>query len=141
VLYRLQATQAGDLTIQWNCKAGKMRFVQRRHQRQAEAAVHDPALRCPDLIRITPLRTYPVIRDLVTDVSVNDCWALHVPSFVPPDGLRLSEYRMARANVDRSQEFGQCIECCPRTCATRSATTRTTSPLTPGPGTSSGMPS
>jgi len=38
-------------------------------------------------ITITLLRTFPVIRDLVTDVSFNYEWALHLPSFVPPDEL------------------------------------------------------
>jgi len=64
-----------------------------------------------DPITITPLRTYPVIRDLVTDVSVNYGWALHVPSFTKRDGPKPSEYRMAQADVDRSQEFRKCIEC------------------------------
>ena len=45
---------------------------------------------------VTPLRTYPVIRDLVTDVSINYARALGVPSFAPPDGLRSGEYRMAQ---------------------------------------------
>jgi succinate dehydrogenase / fumarate reductase, iron-sulfur subunit len=62
-------------------------------------------------ITITPLRTYPVIRDLVTDVSANYGWVLHVPSFAPPDGLKPGEYRMAQADVDRGQEFRQCIKC------------------------------
>ena len=74
--------------------------------------MHDPAVvaaRGP--VTITPLRTFPVIRDLVTDVSVNYDWALQVPSFAPPDGLKPGEYRMAQADVDRSQEFRKCIEC------------------------------
>jgi succinate dehydrogenase / fumarate reductase, iron-sulfur subunit len=112
VLHRLQATQAGDLAIRWNCKAGKCG--------SCSAEINGrPKLLCmtrlsalpPGPITITPLRTYPVIRDLVTDVSVNYRWALGVPSFAPPDGLKPGEYRMAQADVDRSQEFRKCIEC------------------------------
>jgi succinate dehydrogenase iron-sulfur subunit len=112
VLHRLQATQANDLAIRWNCKAGKCG--------SCSAEINGrPKLLCttrlsalpPGPITITPLRTYPVIRDLVTDVSVNYGWALHVPSFAPPDGLKPGGYRMAQADVDRSQEFRKCIEC------------------------------
>ena len=112
VLHRLQATQTNDLAIRWNCKAGKC------GSRSAEINGR-PKLLCmtrlsalpPGPITITPLRTYPVVRDLVTDVSVNYGWALEVPSFAPPDGLKPGEYRMAQADVDRGQEFRQCIEC------------------------------
>jgi succinate dehydrogenase / fumarate reductase iron-sulfur subunit len=112
VLHRLQATQAGDLAIRWNCKAGKCG--------SCSAEINGrPKLLCMTRlsvlpagpITITPLRTFPVIRDLVTDVSVNYGWALGVPSFAPPDGLKPGEYRMAQADVDRSQEFRKCIEC------------------------------
>ncbi len=112
VLHRLQATQAADLAIRWNCKAGK------RGSCSAEVNGR-PKLLCMTRlsalpggpVTITPLRTYPVIRDLVTDVSVNYDWALGVPSFVPPESLKPGEYRMAQADVDRSQEFRKCIEC------------------------------
>ena len=112
VLHRLQATQASDLAIRWNCKAGKCG--------SCSAEINGrPKLLCmtrlsplpPGPVTITPLRTYPVIRDLVTDVSVNYGWALHVPSFAPPEALKPGEYRMAQADVDRSQEFRKCIEC------------------------------
>ena len=112
VLHRLQATQANDLAIRWNCKAGKCG--------SCSAEVNGrPKLLCmtrlsslpPGPITITPLRTFPVIRDLVTDVGFNYGWALRVPSFAPPDGLRPGEYRMAQADIARSQEFRKCIEC------------------------------
>ncbi len=112
VLHRLQATQAGDLAIRWNCKAGKCG--------SCSAEINGrPKLLCmtrlsslpPGPVTITPLRTYPVIRDLVTDVSANYGWALRVPSFAPPDGLKPGEYRMAQADAGRSQEFRKCIEC------------------------------
>src|SRR6478609_5069546 len=72
-LHRLQATQAGDLAVRWNCQAGKCG--------SCSAEVNGrPRLLCmprmstltaDELITVTPLRTFPVIRDLVTDVSVN----------------------------------------------------------------------
>ena len=69
VLHRLQATQAGDLAVRWNCKAGKcgscsMEINGRpRLACMTRMSVFDPA----ETITLTPLRTFPVIRDLVTD--------------------------------------------------------------------------
>ena len=57
------------------------------------------------------MRTFPVIKDLVTDVSFNYEKAREVPSFAPPPGVKPGEYRMAQVDVERSQEFRKCIEC------------------------------
>jgi succinate dehydrogenase iron-sulfur subunit len=112
VLHHLQAAQANDLAIRWNCKAGKCG--------SCSAEVNGrPALLCmtrlsalpPGPITITPLRTFPVIRDLVTDVSASYGWALRVPPFAPPEGLQPGEYRMQQPDIGRSQEFRKCIEC------------------------------
>jgi len=66
----------------------------------------------------TPLRAFPVIRDLVTDVSFNYEKARTVPSFAGPSDLAAGEYRMQQVDVERSQEFRKCIECflCQNTC-------------------------
>jgi len=63
-----------------------------------------------EVITVTPMRTFPVIRDLVTDVSFNYAKARSVPAFAPPD-LAPGEYRMQQVDVERSQEFRKCIEC------------------------------
>jgi succinate dehydrogenase / fumarate reductase iron-sulfur subunit len=70
-----------------------------------------------EVITVTPLRTFPVIRDLVTDVSFNYVKARETPAFAPPD-LAPGEYRMMQVDVERSQEFRKCIECflCQNTC-------------------------
>jgi succinate dehydrogenase / fumarate reductase, iron-sulfur subunit len=112
VLHRLQATQANDLAIRWNCKAGKCGSCSAEINGRPKLLCMTRLSALPGgPITITPLRTYPVIRDLVTDVSANYDWALRVPSFAPPDGLQPGGYRMAQADVDRSQEFRKCIEC------------------------------
>src|SRR5581483_6588726 len=64
-----------------------------------------------EVITVAPMRTFPVIRDLVSDVSFNYEKAREIPSFTPPKGLRPGEYRMAQVDVQRSQEFRKCIEC------------------------------
>lgn len=113
IIHRLQATQAPDLAVRWNCKAGKCG--------SCSAEVNGrPRLMCmtrmstftaDEVITITPLRTFPVIRDLVTDVSFNYQKMRDVPAFDPPKALAPGEYRMAQVDVERSQEFRKCIEC------------------------------
>ncbi|QHG83185.1 MULTISPECIES: succinate dehydrogenase/fumarate reductase iron-sulfur subunit [Rhodococcus] len=113
ILHRLQATQAPDLAVRWNCKAGKCGSC------SAEVDGR-PRLTCMtrmslfDLdatITVTPMRTFPIIRDLVTDVSFNYRKAREIPAFAPPPDLAPGEYRMQQVDVQRSQEFRKCIEC------------------------------
>src|SRR5690625_5993720 len=72
-IHRLQATQAGDLAVRWNCKAGKCGSCSAEINGKpkllcmARLSAYDPS----ETITITPLRTFPVVRDLVTDVSYN----------------------------------------------------------------------
>src|ERR1700712_5152685 len=120
IVHRLQATQAGDLAVRWNCKAGKCG--------SCSAEINGrPPLMCmtpmstfteDETITVTPMRAFPVIKDLVTDVSFNYQKAREVPAFAPPADLAPGEYRMAQVDVERSQEFRKCIECflCQDTC-------------------------
>ncbi|MEC3974008.1 succinate dehydrogenase/fumarate reductase iron-sulfur subunit [Amycolatopsis sp. H20-H5] len=120
IIHRLQATQASDLAVRWNCKAGKCG--------SCSAEINGrPRLLCmtrmstfteEEVITVTPLRAFPVIRDLVTDVSFNYQKAREIPSFTPPPDLKPGDYRMQQVDVERSQEFRKCIECflCQNTC-------------------------
>ena len=69
VLHRLQATQANDLAIRWNCKAGKCGSCSMEiNGRPRLACMTRMSVYAPEeVLTITPLRTFPVIRDLVTD--------------------------------------------------------------------------
>jgi succinate dehydrogenase iron-sulfur subunit len=113
VLHRVQASQAGDLALRWNCKAGRCG--------SCSAEINGlPRLTCMtrmnlfppgEPVTVAPMSTFPVIRDLVTDVSFNYQTAKRVPPFAPgprePDGT----YRMRQADIARVQEFHRCIEC------------------------------
>jgi len=113
IIHRLQATQAPDLAVRWNCKAGKCGSC------SAEVNGHPVLMRMTrmsefregDEITVSPVKTFPVIKDLVTDVSFNFEKAKQIPPFKPkpkePDGTR----RMYQEDVDRVQEFHKCIEC------------------------------
>jgi succinate dehydrogenase / fumarate reductase, iron-sulfur subunit len=112
VLHRLQATQAGDLAIRWNCKAGKCGSYSSEVDGRPKLLCMTRLSALPSgPITITPLRTFPVIRDLVTDVSASYEWALRVASFAPPQGPGPGEYRMRQPDIERNQEFRKCIEC------------------------------
>jgi succinate dehydrogenase / fumarate reductase, iron-sulfur subunit len=112
-IHRVQATQAGDLAVRWNCKAGRCGSCSAeingkpRLMCMTRLNLFDPA----EPITVTPIRTFPIIRDLVTDVSFNYEMAKRVPMFQPgpkePDGT----YRMQQRDIDRAQEFHKCIEC------------------------------
>ena len=113
VLHRLQATQVNDLAIRWNCKAGKCGSCSMEINGR-------PRLACMtrmntfaegETLTLTPIRTFPVIRDLVTDVSFNFGKARQIPSFTHDPSLKPGEFRMAQVDVERSQEFRKCIEC------------------------------
>src|SRR5512138_2264113 len=89
VIHRLQATQTPDLAVRWNCKAGKCG--------SCSAEVNGrPRLMCmtrmstfdrDEPVTVTPLRTFPVIRDLVTNVGYNYQKAREVQAFRPPADL------------------------------------------------------
>ncbi|GAA3047044.1 succinate dehydrogenase / fumarate reductase iron-sulfur subunit [Streptomyces olivoverticillatus] len=120
IIHRLQATAAPDLAVRWNCKAGKCGSCSAevngrpRLMCMTRMSVFDQA----EIVTVTPMRAFPVVRDLVTDVSYNYATARAIPAFVPPPGLKPSEYRMRQEDVDRVQEFRKCIECflCQNTC-------------------------
>ena len=120
VIHRIQAEQATDLAVRWNCKAGKCGScsVEVNGRPRLMCMTRMNTFEEAETITVTPLRAFPVIRDLVTDVSFNYAKAREVPAFKPPEGLKPGEYRMAQEDVARSQEFRKCIECflCQNTC-------------------------
>ena len=113
-IFQIQAEQAPDMAVRWNCKAGKCG--------SCSAEVNGmPKLMCmtrlSDLpadkpVTVEPMRAFPAVRDLVTDVSVNFRMKKSIRQFQPrppdaPDGT----WRMQQKDVDRVQEFRKCIEC------------------------------
>jgi succinate dehydrogenase / fumarate reductase iron-sulfur subunit len=109
IIHRLQATQAGDLAVRWNCKAGKCG--------SCSAEINGrPKLMCKTRveeyegaeIRVGPMRAFPVIKDLVSDVS----WNYEVSKGIKP--FQTSEqapFTMYEEDVERLYEPKKCIEC------------------------------
>jgi len=117
VIHKIQATQASDLACRWNCKAGKCG--------SCSAEVNGkPRLMCMtrmnefkegEAITVTPMKTFPLFKDLATDVSWNYQVNKRIPPFTPKAG---AEWHWEQEDADRVQEFRKCIECflCQDTC-------------------------
>src|SRR5260370_26820067 len=113
-IHRIQAEQGQDLAVRWNWKAGRCGSC-------SEEVKGLPGLMCMTRmsqlpldrpITVEPMRAFPLIKDLVTDVSSNFRAKMRIKKFKPraqdsPDGT----WRMAQEDVDRVQEFSKCIEC------------------------------
>ena len=120
VIHRIQALRAPDLAVRWNCKAGKCGSCSAEINGKARlmCMTRMNTFAPGEDITVSPMKTFPIIKDLVTDVSYNYEKAKEVPAFKPKpkeaDGTR----RMYQEDVDRVQEFHKCIECflCQDTC-------------------------
>ena len=113
-VHRIQATQAPDLAVRWNCKAGKCGScsaeVNGMPKLMCMTRLSDLNLDMPVILE--PMHAFPSIRDLVTDVSWNFRVKKTIKKFRPrsPDAED-GTWRMQQADVDRVQEFRKCIEC------------------------------
>jgi succinate dehydrogenase / fumarate reductase, iron-sulfur subunit len=108
VLY-VQAHQADDLAVRWNCKAA--------HCGSCSAEINGkPRLLCKtrmeefgdEEIRVHPLKAFPVIKDLVSDVS----WNYEVSKGIKPfTSDEQAPFTMYEEDVERLYEPKKCIEC------------------------------
>jgi succinate dehydrogenase / fumarate reductase, iron-sulfur subunit len=120
VLHRIQAQQANDLAIRWNCKAGKCGScsMEINGRPRLSCMTRMNAYGPEETITVQPLKTFPVIKDLVTDVSWNYAQNKRIRplKIKAPDAD--GKHRMYQEDVDRVQEFRKCIECylCQDTC-------------------------
>src|SRR5579863_1482404 len=113
-VHRIQAQQAPDLAVRWNCKAGKCGScsaeINGMPKLMCMTRLSDLDLSKP--VTVEPIRSFPKIKDLVTDVSWNFRVKKKIKPFKPrkpdaPDGT----WRMKQEDIDRVQEFRKCIEC------------------------------
>ena len=113
-VHDIQADQANDLACRWNCKAGKCGScsaeINGKPRLMCMTRLNELDMTKP--VTVEPLRTFPHIRDLVTDVSWNFRVKKRIKPFKPrkpdaPDGT----WRMQQSDIDRVQEFRKCIEC------------------------------
>jgi succinate dehydrogenase / fumarate reductase iron-sulfur subunit len=113
-VHQIQAESAGDLAVRWNCKAGKCGScsaeVNGKPRLMCMTRLSDLPLDQP--VTIEPMRAFPRLRDLVTDVSWNYAAKQRIKRFKPrPPDAADGTWRMAQEDVERVQEFRKCIEC------------------------------
>jgi len=113
VVHRIQARQAPDLAVRWNCKAGKCGScsVEINGKPRLACMTRMNVFAPDETIVVQPLKTFPVLRDLVTDVSWNYEQNQRIRPFKPKPRGSDGEHRMYQEDVDRVQEFRKCIEC------------------------------
>lgn len=112
-VHQIQQTQDSTLACRWNCKAGKCGScsaeINGKPALMCKTHVEDSA-DATGLIVVHPLKTFPVIRDLVTDVSWNYERAATIPPLsIAPDAP--SPFKLQQIDVERVQEYRKCIEC------------------------------
>jgi succinate dehydrogenase / fumarate reductase iron-sulfur subunit len=109
-IHHIQGHQAPDLAVRWNCKAAKCG--------SCSAEVNGkPKLLCKTRmdafppgapIVVQPMKTFPIVKDLVTDVKWNYEVNRKIAPFTPKPN---AEWRWKQEDIDRVQEFRKCIEC------------------------------
>jgi succinate dehydrogenase / fumarate reductase iron-sulfur subunit len=113
-VHQIQAEQANDLAVRWNCKAGKCGSCSAEINGQPRlmcmTRLNQIDLTAP--VTVEPMRAFPPIRDLVTDVS----WNFRVKKTIAPFHPRKPDaadgtWRMRQKDAERVQEFRKCIEC------------------------------
>ena len=111
---QVQAEHANDLAVRWNCKAGKCGScsaeINGLPKLMCMTRLSDLPLDKPVLLQ--PMKAFPLIRDLVTDVSWNFKVKKSIKKFKPrPPDAKDGTWRMDQSDIDRVQEFRKCIEC------------------------------
>jgi succinate dehydrogenase / fumarate reductase, iron-sulfur subunit len=113
-VHKIQAESANDLACRWNCKAGKCG--------SCSAEINGmPKLMCmtrlstlpmEQPVTVEPIKAFPLIKDLVTDVSWNFRVKKEIKKFKPrPPDAADGTWRFYQEDIERVQEFRKCIEC------------------------------
>lgn len=112
-VHHIQAKMDNDLAVRWNCKAGKCGScggeVNGKPKLMCMTRMDSLPLDKP--ITVAPMKAFPVIKDLVTDVSWNYEFNKQIAPFKPKVPEADGTWRMHQEDIDRCQEFRKCIEC------------------------------
>ncbi|MGC2817514.1 MAG: 2Fe-2S iron-sulfur cluster-binding protein, partial [Candidatus Acidiferrum sp.] len=99
-LHYIQGHLAPDLAVRWNCKAGKCGScsaeVNGRPRLTCKTRMDDMPKDEP--ITVMPMKSFPRIKDLVTDVSWNYTVNKKIPAFQPRPN---TEWKISQLDVDR----------------------------------------
>jgi len=113
-VHQIQAAEANDIAVRWNCKAGKCGScsaeIDGRPRLMCMTRLNQLDLTQP--VTIEPMKAFPHVKDLVTDVSWNFEVKKKISKFTArkPDNAD-GTWTVQQSDVDRPQELRKCIEC------------------------------
>jgi len=110
-IHYIQAHQDSSLACRWNCKAAKCGSCSAEVDGKPKLMCKTRVDEYPTAtINVGPMRAFPLVKDLVTDVSWNYRMSAKIPPLATaPDAPK--PFVMQQVDVDRVQEFRKCIEC------------------------------
>ena len=113
VIHKIQSNQANDLACRWNCKAGKCGScsVEINGKPKLACMTRMNEFEEEQTVVITPLKSFPVIKDIVSDVSWNYKQNEKIIPFSPSKKDKEKDFVMMQKDIDRVQHFRKCIEC------------------------------
>ena len=113
VIHKIQSNQANDLACRWNCKAGKCGScgIEINGKPKLACMTRMNEFEEEQTVVITPLKSFPVIKDIVSDVSWNYKQNEKIIPFSPSEKDKKKDFVMMQKDVDRVQHFRKCIEC------------------------------
>src|SRR5262249_3886563 len=84
-VHQIQAEQVGDLAVRWNCKAGKCGSCSAEINGMPKLMCMTRLNTLPRNMPVTvePMKAFPHMKDLVTDVSWNYGVKKRIPKFQP----------------------------------------------------------
>ena len=106
----IQENQDTELAVRWNCKSGRCGSCGMEVNGMPKLACmtrlsdFDPKIP----ITVTPMKTFPILKDLVSDVSWNYEVNKTIQPFSPDED---SDFIYQQEDIERSREFRKCIEC------------------------------
>ena len=112
-IHKIQSNQANDLACRWNCKAGKCGScgVEINGKPKLACMTRMNEFEEEQTVVITPLKSFPVIKDIVSDVSWNYKQNEKIIPFSPSKKDKEKDFVMMQKDIDRVQHFRKCIEC------------------------------
>ncbi len=109
-IHYIQSHFDSSLSARWNCKAGRCGSCSAEINGVPRLMCKTPVAMYEGEITVEPMRAFPLVRDLATDVSDNYTIAKNIPPFTPKESLDHT-WIFFQQDVERSREFRKCIEC------------------------------
>jgi succinate dehydrogenase iron-sulfur subunit len=109
-IHYIQSHFDSSLSARWNCKAGRCGSCSAEINDVPRLMCKTPVDKFDGEITVEPMKAFPLVRDLATDVSENWAVAKMIPPFAPKSDAK-EPWRFYQEDVERSRELRKCIEC------------------------------